>query len=192
MPFLDFNSGFILILEDLWWFWVKSLLTWIHFTKKLVKKFQKNLSNHCSRNTSHNKTEVSSEFQHVNWVTSKWFACSALVLKTRATQLSWVHHTGLKLNSRQKLNLEKNSWNWVVINDTCACKSLTNFEYETNKSSEICIRFFWTFVISMKTNYFSADFSDLKPLCIMPATQAHASLLSLGRQKFCLEVEEEY
>ena len=39
-------------------------------------------------------------------------------------------------------------------------------------------------------NYFSADFSLLKPVCIIPATQAHATRtqLSLGRQKFCLEV----
>ena len=150
MPFLDFNSGFILILEDLWWFWVKSLLTWIHFTEKLVKIFKKNfwknLSNHCSRNTSHNKTEVSSEFQHVNWVTSKWFACSALVLKTRATQLSWVHHTGLKANSRQKLNLEKKTREIVTGWQILKIKQI--------RSLEICRQLFWTvhsFLKSLKT-----------------------------------------
>ena len=38
---------------------------------------------------------------------------------------------------------------------------------------------------------FLADFSNLELLWAMPATQAHAAQLSLGRQKFCLEVGTE-
>ena len=62
------------------------------------------------------------------------------------------------------------------------------------KSLEICIKLFWTFVKSLKTESSELFFGGFKPFgtTVQHAcntAQAHATQLSLGRQKFCLEEE---
>ena len=189
MPFLDFNS-----IQDLSWFLrifdgFESSHFWREFIsrKNLSKNFKKILKKLVKSLLAQHKSQQDWSFERVP--TCKLSNVKVVCLQRAgaknarySAQLSAPHRSKSKFPPKTKFRKKTREivTGWQILNT------------KQIKSSEICIRFFWTFVISMKTNYFSADFSDLKPLCIMPATQAHASLLSLGRQKFCLEVEEEY
>ena len=147
MPFLDFNSRYILILEDLWWFWAKSLLTWIHFTEKLVKKFQKKLVKSL---LAQHKSQQDWSFERVP--TCKLSNVKVVCLQRAgaknarySAQLSVPHRSKIKfppkIKSRKKTGKLSghNTYVWQILNK------------KRIKSSEICIKVFWTFVKSLKT-----------------------------------------